>query len=189
MLTRELELASGQGMEEDTLAGVTDPRQLMALGASYKKDGRFDAAVTAYERVGDIDKKNPDAPIQLAMCLMHTGDMDRADTMFQKALEFYDNVSKPELWHALGQLYALQEKSTQAEESFNQVLETPNLAADVHFRMSVLASANQNFDKAVDHLKRAIPACDGNEGSEDNGSNNDNQRTPRQANGDPRAPE
>ena len=33
MLTRELELASGQGAEEDTLAGVTDPRQLMALGA------------------------------------------------------------------------------------------------------------------------------------------------------------
>ena len=165
MLTRELELASGQGAEEDTLAGVTDPRQLMALGASYKKDGRFQEAATAYERVSSIDKKNPDAPIQLAMCLMHTGDFDRADTTFQKALEFYDNVSKPELWHALGQLYALQEKSTQAEESFNQVLETPNLVADVHFRMSVLASANQNFDKAVDHLKRAIPACDGNEGS------------------------
>ena len=167
LLTRELEIASGQGEAEDTLAGVTDPRQLMALGASYKKDGRFDAAVTAYERVGDIDKKNPDAPIQLAMCLMHVGDMDRADTMFQKALEFYDNVSKPELWHALGQLYALQEKSTQAEESFNQVLETPNLAADVHFRMAVLASATQNFDKAVDHLKRAIPAVDGNEGSDE----------------------
>ncbi len=167
MLTRELELASGQGAEDDTLAGVTDPRQLMALGASYKKDGRFDEAVKAYERVSSIDKKNPDAPIQLAMCLMHTGDFDRADTTFQKALEFYDNVSKPELWHALGQLYALQEKSTQAEESFNQVLETPNLVADVHFRMAVLSSANQNFDKAIDHLKRAIPACDGNDASEE----------------------
>ena len=163
MLTRELELASGQGEEEDSLAGVTDPQQLMSLGASYKKDRRFKEAASAYEKVGEIDKKNPDAPIQLAMCLMHTGEMERADTMFQKALEFYDNVSKPELWHALGQLYALQEKGTQAEESFNQVQETPHLAADAHFRMAVLSCATSNFDKAVDHLKRAIPACDGNE--------------------------
>ena len=29
--------------------------------------------------------------------------------------------------------------------------------------MAVLSCATSNFDKAVDHLKRAIPACDGNE--------------------------
>ena len=159
-LTRNLEMAAGQGFaEEDTMSSMTDPLQLMALGASYKKEGRFQKAVEAYGRVCETDKKNPDAPVQLAMCLMHTGDMDRADTTFQKALEFYDNVSKPELWHALGQLYALEEKATQSEESLNQVIETEALAADVHFRLSALACAALNYDKAIDHLKRAASAC------------------------------
>jgi tetratricopeptide (TPR) repeat protein len=167
-LTRNLEMAAGQTGDgsEDTLAGMSDPRQLMALGASYKKEGRFAKAVQAYERVCESDKKNPDAPVQLAMCLMHAGEMERADITFQKALEFYDNVSKPELWHALGQLYALQEKSTQAEEALNQVIETATLSVDVHFRLAALACAAMNYDKAVDHLKRAASACDSDSDAE-----------------------
>jgi tetratricopeptide (TPR) repeat protein len=165
-LTRNLEMASGQGSAEvDSMASMTDPQQLMALGSSYKKEGLFKKAAEAYERVCESDKKNPDAPVQLAMCLMHTGDMARADTTFKKALEFYDNVSKPELWHALGQLYALEEKSTNAEDSLNQVLEDANLAADVHFRLSVLACASLNYDKAIDHLKRAAGVVSSEEGA------------------------
>eukprot|EP01050_Picozoa_sp_SAG11_P022723 SAG11_NODE_4369_length_1930_cov_1.493173_1_plen_217_part_01 len=107
-----------------------------------------------------IDPKDSQAPVRLAMCLMHTGDLERADTMFQKALEFYDNVSNPELWHSLGQLYALQEKTQQAEESFNQVLETPGLATDVHFRLASLSCAGGNHDQTVDLLKKALAQCD-----------------------------
>jgi tetratricopeptide (TPR) repeat protein len=157
LLTRNLELATGG---DNSLTGLNDPQQLMALAAAYRTDGRFMDAVTAYDRVVEIDAKNSEAPVRLAMCLMHTGDLERADTMFQKALEFYDNVSNPELWHSLGQLYALQEKNQQAEESFNQVLDAPGLAADVHFRLAALSCANGNYDKAVDLLKKALVHCD-----------------------------
>ena len=157
ILTRNLELATGGA---DALEGLNDPQQIMTLASAYRADARFADAARAYDQVMVIDPKNSEAPVQLAMCLMHTGDLERSDTMFQKALEFYDNVSNPELWHSLGQLYALQEKTQQAEESFNQVLEAPGLASDVHFRLAALSLANGNHDQAVDLLKKALMHCD-----------------------------
>ena len=172
-LTRSLEISSGSTKkldeEEDEHAGISgDLHQLMSLGAQYQAHGQYERAVRTYARVMTLDTKNSEAPLQKAMCLTRTGENDEADAMFQKSLEFYDNVSNPELWHALGTLYALQDKGKQAEEALRQVLQldpTPQTTASVYFRLAGLSFAGGDFRNASASLlsaKEALqPAAEG----------------------------
>lgn len=132
LLAGRMAMEAGDGrLAEQHLVAATEANERNAeawgrLGALYQAmAGDDDAALTAkaeqaYLQALEIDERQVDAALGLAMIEMRRGSLERAEVRLKQAID-----SDPGVAHAhylLGEIYLGQDRLDEAEEAFNQAL-------------------------------------------------------------------
>lgn len=155
LLGRESAEARYQAAVEEVSSKPADPVQLSLSYAKLMEESHNTAEAEAhYQKVLDRQPKNVTALVGLARIHQNAGRHDLADQEFRKALKFDSHCAAAQ--HGLGQLYASQERWSEAVEWLNKaVVEQPNEKSYRHHLAVALVQSNQ-VEAALPHFIRTV---------------------------------
>lgn len=126
----------------------------LSLGNAYAEQGKFETAVTHYEKVLEIRPLNVKAHGNLANALMALGRESQAVSHYKIALGVDpDNVY---VLNNYGQLLGEQGKFDQAVEYLTRALKLEPDNADVHNNMGTVLLDLNKIDDAFNHFESAV---------------------------------
>ena len=83
-----------------TVLRAEDWQRWNDYGIGLFLQGDLKAAAAAFQKVTEIDAKNPDGWLNIGRCAVQEGDMDRARAMIGKALEVSPNLARAHYFYA-----------------------------------------------------------------------------------------
>jgi len=112
--------------------------------------GKLDLAIVKYSKVLSLDSQNLEAAFGLSQCLLHTGKLEDAKDVLQKALANYPQNSL--LWSNLGNYYLLIKDYKKALDSFKQALTLDPNRAENSYNV-YLTNLNLSPNKIENYLE------------------------------------
>jgi tetratricopeptide (TPR) repeat protein len=123
------------------------------LGIAYTNFGDNQKASQAFQRVTELDPKNPDGWINLGVIALHEGNWNLAIPAFRKALDLRPSV---EGYSNLGTSYFFLGQYEQARANFAKALELSpkegelvGFLADSYRRLGQAAKARETYEQAI----------------------------------------
>jgi folate-binding protein YgfZ len=132
-----------------------------SLGVMLGRERKFEEAIEVMKKLADVDKTSVMAQTNLSMYYMQLGDketaeMHKAEATLKQFEQFGVEANKRDQKEkVLAQEKADKEKR---ESMFHQVLEIDPEDALANFGLGELEIERENFEKAQDHLQKAILA-------------------------------
>ncbi|MDY6824848.1 MAG: tetratricopeptide repeat protein [Thermodesulfobacteriota bacterium] len=147
--------------ENPSLIGVFESIILM-----HMVNEEYDAALSKCDRQAAILKNAPDIPkaqsdsllaavynLKGGICLV-TGERDRAEFFFQKAIRLAPNSLKP--YYALARLYLAEKNLDKAISQYQALLENNPEKAGPHMMLGVLYKMKDDFARSEKHYRKAL---------------------------------
>jgi len=113
-------------------APVTDPAELVKLARKLNADGKQDEALGLYEKAIKLDPKAFDAYLGTGIALDLKGDLARARTSLQKAIDLAPEAAQPQVLSAMAVSYAFESNAAEAAKYYQRQydLQMKNKALD-----------------------------------------------------------
>lgn len=132
----------------------TDSRLIELAGFACIRTGRYRDAAVHYEAFITLNSESESGYINLALVCKNLGEIDRAFTLYNKALEINPNNS--DLLNNLGNLYLGSGENQKAKRFFIKAIKYRSNFAEAHSNLGIayknlseLGNARENFVKAI----------------------------------------
>jgi tetratricopeptide (TPR) repeat protein len=132
-------------MEEIPPKVEQDPR--LTEGVQLFQQGRFEEAMTLFQKVIEKDPDNVDAHYNLALSLLRSGKQDEAIFFLEKIKEMKPDMM--EIYLALGECYFNKDENDKAVSYFEKALEIEPNNAEVYYNLGIIHYKNDRTDDAV----------------------------------------
>lgn len=147
-------------------APTPDPAELVKQARKLNSDGKQDEALALYEKAIKLDPKSFDAYLGAGIALDLKGDLVRARTYLQKAIELAPEGAQPQALSAMAVSYAFESKAAEAAKYYQRQLDlqmgskaldgaaaTANALARVYLESGDLTSAESWYTRGYETAK------------------------------------
>jgi tetratricopeptide (TPR) repeat protein len=157
--TRQLQGTVGQDADQRR-ATEADPWATFHRGSVFDRQGQYNLAVEAYQRVLDAGDKEaaPRAAFNLGILFEEREEYDRAVEAYQRAIASEHAEWAPKAAFDLGILFEERGEYARAEEAYKEAIasEHPDAAARARLNLGVLLEQRGEYDLAEEAYKQAI---------------------------------
>jgi tetratricopeptide (TPR) repeat protein len=157
--TRQLQGTVGQDADQRR-ATEADPWATFHRGSVFDRQGQYNLAVEAYQRVLDAGDKEaaPRAAFNLGILFEEREEYDRAVEAYQRAIASEHAEWAPKAAFDLGILFEERGEHARAEEAYKEAIasEHPDAAARARLNLGVLLEQRGEYDLAEEAYKQAI---------------------------------
>jgi tetratricopeptide (TPR) repeat protein len=157
--TRQLQGTVGQDADQRR-ATEADPWATFHRGSVFDRQGQYNLAVEAYQRVLDAGDKEaaPRAAFNLGILFEEREEYDRAVEAYQRAIASEHAEWAPKAAFDLGMLFEGRGEHARAEEAYKEAIasEHPDAAARARLNLGVLLEQRGEYDLAEEAYKQAI---------------------------------
>jgi tetratricopeptide (TPR) repeat protein len=157
--TRQLQGTVGQDADQRR-ATEAEPWATFHRGSVFDRQGQYNLAVEAYQRVLDAGDKEaaPRAAFNLGILFEEREEYDRAVEAYQRAIASEHAEWAPKAAFDLGMLFEGRGEHARAEEAYKEAIasEHPDAAARARLNLGVLLEQRGEYDLAEEAYKQAI---------------------------------
>ncbi|AQQ52931.1 tetratricopeptide repeat protein [Planococcus lenghuensis] len=122
-------------------------------GIRALQDGRYEEAVAAFTKAIEQEPDNPLGYINFGHVLAATGDTERAERFFQKALTLGESATA---YYGLANLYFNEDRYEEALKLYEKAIQLGIEGPDAHYMMGKSLERLQQPKLALPYLQRAV---------------------------------
>ncbi|MEM7578082.1 MAG: tetratricopeptide repeat protein [Planctomycetota bacterium] len=124
------------------------------LGRDYMEAGQLAQAIKTFLRILARSPNDDWAQLQLALCWVHTGQYQDAETLLDQLVQLHPNA--PGIWEVLGESYRRRFKFDPAREASERALALKPDSHEARRLRSMIEFDAKQFEAAADWAERAL---------------------------------
>jgi arylsulfatase A-like enzyme/Flp pilus assembly protein TadD len=137
----------------------TDPETQSALGRVASRQGRYDDAMSRFQRALQLDSSFPTASMDSGILLMEMGRFDEARPLLERALE--QDPFLAEAWNALGVIESSVQRPQAAIDAWKRAVDADPRMVDALYNLGLMLGRTGDREGALAVLKRYAPLVQG----------------------------
>ena len=141
-------------IDQSTPTHQTDEQVYYDQGVTFSKQGRLEQAITAWEKVIEINSNHTKAHYNLGIAYRQSNQIDKAIDAWNKAVSLEPNNSRT--YNNLGAAYISQGKLDDAEAILNKAITINENYAKAHYNMARLYAQKKQNQQSLKYLQKAI---------------------------------
>lgn len=138
-----------------------ETRYQLGLAESLRRLGKYEEAITYYDKILNQHPGHVDAFEGKALATMARGDIEEASKMFEQIIQ--RDPSHWRSYNALGIMFAVKNMLPEAMTYFNEALKYSAENPSVHNNVGLLLAMQKQYEQSVDALTRASRKAEGNQ--------------------------
>ena len=131
-----------------------EPNGYYYLGLAYRRQGKNQEALVAFEKALSLDASFIDALTQVTAIFMANG--QKAKALARTRQQIQALPTDPFLYNLLGNIALAQDKETEAEEAFKKAIELRDDLLISYLNLGRLYAKKQSYDQAITYYEGII---------------------------------
>lgn len=128
---------------------------IFTMAQAYKKQKKYDEAIAGFDRIGQIDSRDPKPHVNLGEIYTEIKEYDNAIAHLEQAIAI-DPEHNARAHNLLGSVYLEKKMLEQAEEELRIALKMRPRIPDAHYNLGLLYEKKGDLKEAMEEYKKEI---------------------------------